>query len=115
MRRDLPELLRTWKQDRETLLERFDADGDGRIDPGEWEKARQAAVDELGRRRRKTLEVGPVDLFGEPPDGRPFLLSARSQKQLAGIYRWTSAASLAGFLLSGSAAVWRTSLRLAGT
>jgi len=114
MRRDLSELLRTWKRDRESLLERFDADGDGRIDAGEWEQARQAAVDELRRRRRKTLAAGPVDLFGKPPDGRPFLLSTRSQKQLSGIYRWTSAASLAGFLLAGAASVWLTGLRLAG-
>lgn len=36
-------LLRSWKQNQAVLIERFDADGDGRIDPEEWESARQAA------------------------------------------------------------------------
>jgi len=57
---DLRELLVQWKQDRRTLLQRFDADHDGEIDQQEWETARAAALEKFApngsaRRPRRTV------------------------------------------------------------
>ena len=47
VRRDLGELLSSWKKDRDTLLGRFDIDGDGEISDEEWELARREARREV--------------------------------------------------------------------
>jgi hypothetical protein len=83
-RRQVSELLREWKGDRQVMVARFDADGDGRIDPQEWEGARAEA------QRVVTGRAGmepAVNLVLEPPDGRPFLISPKPQEELATHYR----------------------------
>jgi Ca2+-binding EF-hand superfamily protein len=42
-RERLAALLAEWKYDQQQLLQNFDADGNGKIDPDEWQTVCQAA------------------------------------------------------------------------
>lgn len=90
------ELLAEWKRDRETLLARFDANGDGRIDMQEWEAARQAAIDSVRRQRADRPVLPDTHVLRRPGDGRAFLLSTWPQDKLARHKRVSSALMLAG-------------------
>lgn len=99
-------LLRQWKADQPALLARFDADGDGRIDAHEWESARGAALAEARERETEQLtrDEAPrlpsgraiTHFLRRPSDGRPLLLSKRSEEQLA---RAKALASFSGVAL----------------
>ena len=93
------ELLAEWKRDRETLLVRFDADGDGAIDLDEWEAARFRALETVRREAAEAPAPPDAHMLREPGDGRAFLLSTWPQDRLAR-YKRISAA----FLLAGAAA-----------
>jgi hypothetical protein len=68
--------LHEWKQDQQGLLERFDADHDGRLSAAEWENARQAAARECEAQKLQS-NIERVSVISEPSDGRPFLISPR--------------------------------------
>lgn len=93
-----------WKRDRETLVERFDANDDGQVDLEEWEAARKAAEREVAAEQlERALEPG-VHVMRAPPqtDNRPYLLSGLPQELLVKRFRTYSMALLAGFLCSGA-------------
>jgi hypothetical protein len=103
---DLIALLREWKADQAGLLARFDADGDGRIDPQEWETARRAALEQV-RRLHLERSVDPdVHVLCRPRDRRPFLLSALPQDELARRHRLKAVIGLALFVISGICGVF---------
>jgi hypothetical protein len=96
-------LLREWKQDREGLLRRFDANQDGDVDVQEWQQAVAAAGKEVdGQQREMHLDPG-IHLMSEPTDGRPFLLSNRDPDELAKRFKWWAWLHLTVFI---SASVW---------
>jgi hypothetical protein len=66
--------LHEWKQDQASLLQRFDADHDGRLSAAEWENARQAAARECEAQKLQS-HIERVSVVSEPADGRPFLIS----------------------------------------
>jgi len=74
-------LLHQWKMDQATLLARFDQNHDGKIDAGEWETARRAAVAES---RTDTLKSNIVrtSCIGEPTHGEPFIIAPMDSKHL---------------------------------
>lgn len=97
-------MLRSWKDDQEKLLSRFDADGDGQINIIEWEAARQAAEKEVARQSGSTGNKETVRMVGATGDrNRPFIISAISQEQLLSHYRLLMrigiAASVVGMLM----------------
>jgi hypothetical protein len=106
------ELLRTWKQDRADLLNRFDADGDGQIDGFEWETARREAESQAARNRTPASSGEPIGVLGAPRDrSHPFLISAIPQRELLARYRLLTRIGLAvaivaivgmGVLIAGS-------------
>ena len=98
-------LLSEWKRDQATLLERFDADGDGRIDLQEWEQAREAAkraVYEL-RAQQPAREVRHVLC---KPDGQLFLLAALPPGDLVRRYRRRAVLWFVGFVAAVYAFGW---------
>lgn len=96
---DVAALLRSWKRDRARLAARFDANRDGHIDLVEWEAARHAARAEV-RRQRRELDAAPrLSVLGAPRDGRPFLLGALPQPDLARRLRRRAAVALVAFAL----------------
>ncbi len=110
---EVRDLLRLWKQDRPRLLQRFDADGNGEIDPQEWETARRAARQEVAQAQLTRGTEPAVHLLHRPTQGgRPFLLSALGEDELRRHFRRYATLSLMGFFLLGTAAVWMITLRL---
>ena len=110
---EVRELLRTWKQNPQALLKRFDANGDGEIDVQEWEAVRKAAHAQV---RHEQVQRGVRDathVMTKPRHGnRPFLLSVIPQHELVRRYRRWALLSLAGFFLLGGTVVWALTLRL---
>jgi hypothetical protein len=74
--RDVSQRLGEWKQDAKALMERFDTNRDGTLDLQEWERARQAARDEVQKEHAELRSSGDVNLLRKPQDGRLFLLAA---------------------------------------
>lgn len=95
------ELLAEWKRDREALLARFDADGDGDIDMQEWENARAEALETVRRQRAEQAEPPDTHVLRKPADGRAFLLSTWPQDKLARYKRISAAFLLAGAAVGG--------------
>jgi len=75
------EKLRLWKQDQASLLARFDANHDGRIDPQEWEAARSAAAREA-QAQVLSADVARVSVIVQPTNGEPFVIAPLSAAQL---------------------------------
>ncbi len=112
IREEVRQLLNEWKQDQASLLERFDADGDGQINMQEWEQVRRAAEVEVQRQVRERQNGPETHILAKPVHGRrPYLLSTLPQDDLAARYRRYAIGSLVGFLLAGVAATWMLSVR----
>ncbi|BAZ93297.1 uncharacterized protein FOKN1_0895 [Thiohalobacter thiocyanaticus] len=93
-------LLRHWKQDQAELLARFDADGDGHIDAGEWERAREAAQQQTLRERAHKASEPAVNLLRRPASSaQAFILSAHPQDHLSRRYRRRALGGLVATLL----------------
>jgi hypothetical protein len=96
------EILRRWKLDQDNMLNRFDTDGDGRIDNDEWDNARQSAHRIAGEKYDAEKDTRIYHTLSKSPvKGYPFLLSTLPQFALAKRYKTASAFLLAGFLLFG--------------
>ncbi len=108
---DLRELLREWKADHASLLQRFDANGDGQVDLQEWETARRAALEQIRLRHVEQSLDPEVHVLCRPSDRRPFLLSSLPQATLTRRYRWRGLAALLLFLASGAAGVFALAAR----
>lgn len=91
-------LMREWKEDRETMLKRFDVNQDGEIDAREWEAARRVA---LKRVREAELEraIAPgLHVLSRPVDGKTFLISTTPQEEMTRRFRWKGRFLLLAFL-----------------
>jgi hypothetical protein len=104
--RAVAELLREWKQDQKTLLERFDRNHDGVLDGAEWDQARAAAHRQIVDGMAKQPAAPGISVLAKPTDGRAFLLSASSSQLLARRLRRNAITGLAAALSSGAALVW---------
>lgn len=117
-------VLRDWKKNPAQLVAKFDANGDGRVDMDEWEQARNAAhasVLETLRPAAQTADgavfsLGPgldpivahasiTHRLSPAPDGRPLLLSTKSETELASSQRKRSLGGLALFVICTLAVV----------
>lgn len=109
----ITELLRTWKADRATLIERFDVNRDGEIDASEWESARQAAADAATAQAFAPAGPSTMNLVNRPTEAdRPYILSTQSESELLRGYRGQLWLGIALFLLGGAAFVWMIGIRL---
>jgi hypothetical protein len=90
-------ILRDWKQRPGELLQRFDQDGNGRIDVTEWESAREAAREEARREARAAMTEAPVHMLQKPRDKRLYLVSNLEEFDLLKRYRWQKRLGFAAF------------------
>lgn len=114
LREQVTDRLREWKANTETLHQRFDLDGNGRIDEREWMLARSAARREVEAERREEQKryTEGINILGKPDDARrPFLISAYEQTEIIRRYRLYSALMAAGFFGLGCTALWIFNLR----
>jgi hypothetical protein len=107
---DVATLLAEWKRDKTALLARFDANRDGEISLDEWERARQAASDEVDRAHLDIRLKDGIHLMRQPAHGRPFLIANREVTALVRHFRLWSWAHLVLIMaaLLGLAFVERT-------
>lgn len=90
------QLLNEWKNDRETLLARFDRNRDGDIDLHEWETARTMATREAESLIMRQPEQPPLNVISSPPlSDNPFLIASKDPRALAHRYRRNAMLSLA--------------------
>lgn len=101
--RDVGDRLAEWKRDPARLLRRFDTNGDGRIDLAEWEVARRAAIDEVRAEHVERSIQPDLHVLRESRDGRPFILSTKTERQLTRGMRWSGIAGIVVATLIGAA------------
>ena len=97
-RHDTGELLAEWKLNRPRLLERFDLNKDGDIDDQEWRLARAQAKREVAKQHREIRAEPGFHLLHAPTDGRPFLISNRSQEKLLRRFKFWGMFHVAAFV-----------------
>jgi hypothetical protein len=74
-------LLREWKRNQQSLLERFDRNHDGRLDGAEWQMARQAAEAEV-RRQSLGAPITRTSVIEQPTNGEPFLIASMDSEHM---------------------------------
>jgi hypothetical protein len=94
-RRDVGDLLGEWKETPADLHARFDLDGNGEIDPQEWQLARLAAEREVSRRHQEQRLQPQHYHLSRPTDGRPYLLGNLDPDRLGRRLGWLAALHLA--------------------
>lgn len=104
--RDVSDLLAQWKRDQRALLQRFDSNGDGKIDLQEWEQARRAAIAEVRAQQVERSVQPDLHVLSKPKDRRPFILSTKTEHQLTRGLRWGGAAAVAIAVAIGAAVVF---------
>jgi hypothetical protein len=109
------EMLREWKQDTAALLANFDKNKDGKIDPEEWDKARQTAAAMATREHEEQLKTQTLHTLSKTKSSRrPYLLSSTPQFALVRKYRLWAGASLIAFFAGGAMATAMLTARLMG-
>jgi hypothetical protein len=87
LRQDVSDLLTTWKENKEQLLQRFDLDGDGEISEQEWMLARQQARRDVKKEHQQIRLQSGTHIVHKPRDGRLFLISDLDPSKLARRYQ----------------------------
>jgi hypothetical protein len=103
---DLGALLAEWKKNRPELKRRFDLDGNGEIEPKEWELAVRAARREIGRRHQEIRSQPGINVMRAPGEGRLFLLSNFEPGRLERRFGWWTRAQLLIAIAAGATALW---------
>lgn len=92
-------ILAEWKKNPAELVERFDSDGDGRVDMDEWDRARKAAEALVEDHVAKAAMKPDVDVLMKSEEDHPFILSTKSQDELTKVYRWKAIGGLILFVV----------------
>ena len=101
---DVREMLKDWKQDQPTLLQRFDLNKDGKIDEIEWRLARAQARRETMKNRQEQVihSADGLSVLGPTRDNsRPYILSAFTQAELTKRYKLVGSAVRGSVFLFG--------------
>lgn len=102
VKKDTGSLISDWKINPTKMLFRFDLDRNGEIDQDEWEKAREAAREEVTMQHINQAHTGDFEIVA-PTNGQLYLLSGMSPELLRRSYRcWvvTHLAILIGLLIT---------------
>ncbi len=84
---EVSKLLSRWKKDRRWVVDEFDRNGDGKIDCGEWEVARERA-EEISLRLHSERTADAADhVIGRPSNGMPFIIADRDPCVLGTFFR----------------------------
>lgn len=105
-REDVAAKLAEWKQDKGSLLARFDVDGDGEVDMREWALARNAASREVRANHEALRTRAPTHVLRKPADGGPFLVSAHAPDTLARDHRMWAMAHFAFAAAALAVTLW---------
>jgi len=106
MKEAVRQVVNEWKADYQSLLVKFDVNGDGEIDLQEWQQVRAAAKLDAEKLKQEHQDAPTINMLAKPPGHYPFLLGTKSQEELAKRYRWYSFGCVAVFLAAGTVSVW---------
>ncbi len=104
--------LSIWQADKPALLRRFDRNGNGVLDPGEWEMMHREATRIAKQKQVKELATPVVHRMMTPDNGYHFLISSQPPHKLASHYRFWRSFGLVLFLGMGALGLWLAGLRL---
>lgn len=90
-------IISDWKQDYQSLLTKFDKNGDGTLDEKEWKLVRLAAQLEAEDIRKAMLAEPDLHTL-EKQGSYPLIVAADDQKGLARRFFWYALAGFLGFL-----------------
>lgn len=82
LHRQMGSFLTTWKADSSKLLQRFDANSDGKIDLLEWEKARHQARQQVELQHQMHGHMTDTFTLAKHAAGKLFLISVLSPQNL---------------------------------
>ena len=99
-------LLAVWKQDQESLAQRYDRDRDGSISLEEWETARTEARRTVERQRAERPASDALHVLGPPDEGQLYLLASFKAADVARRYRRRAYVAFAGFFAAVYALGW---------
>ncbi len=105
--------LRRWKRHPD-VMKQFDRDGDGQVDPQEWQAARRMAEQQAATESAELAAAGPVHTLVKPGDRRPLLIANLDQFDLVKRYRLQGWAGVGLFFVAGAITVFMVSTRLLG-
>lgn len=109
---EVRQVLAGWKRDRIALLRRFDRDHDGDVNLDEWDRAQQAAEQEVARGGDEPAEGPPVNVLSKPDDGRAYCLFASEPSTMAKRHRGAALLGGATFLGLAILLTWAAYTRL---
>lgn len=113
---DVRDLLREWKRNSQSMLDRYDKNRDGEIDLEEWETMREAALKEVMARHVELQADPPVNMMSKTCDSRrPYILSALPQDGLVRRFHYYSLALIILFFAAGTFAAWMIGVRMSST
>lgn len=105
-------LLRSWKNNPEELLRRFDENKDSQLDPAEWQKAVWLAKKLLAESAPLDVENQIDNMIKNPTDSRkPFLISTQEESLLVRNFQYKSWVALFLFFALGTLTVWAFNIR----
>lgn len=99
-------LLAEWKQDQPALIERFDADRDGRVSVAEWERARGEAKRAVADRQAQRPLTPALHVVNHPDSGQLFLIAAFPEENVAKRFKRRAMLAFAGFVMATFALGW---------
>lgn len=83
------EIVLEWKRDYDSMVARFDRNGDGEIDLKEWKNVGIAARKAAEKQVRDNYDHTPINVMTYSPVRRqPYLISTHDPKDLSRKYRW---------------------------
>ena len=112
IKESVSKLLKLWKTQQQTLLKNFDQNQDGDIDLQEWQRAREAASEQVLQGRLDNA-VEPVThlLQKTDVDYQPFIISRKPQKSLSRRFRLFAGLSLIVFIIAAPFFIWMLMIR----
>lgn len=84
----ISDIIREWKQDYASMLQRFDRNGDGTLDEKEWKLVRLAASLEAENLEAHLAEQADVHVMEKPSSKLPYLISTSDQKEFTQKLKW---------------------------
>lgn len=104
--------LSIWQADKPMLLRRFDHNGNGVLDPDEWETMHREAMRIAKQKQVNELATPTVHRVMAPDNGYHFLISSKPPQKLASHYRFWRTFGLGLFIGMGVLGLWLGGLRL---
>ncbi len=108
-------ILKVWKNDQATLLEKFDTDRNGEIDLQEWDIARNTAEQQAYQQRLARADKAAVNIMTKTDDfRRPYIISTKPQSNMVRGFKLKAFACTVGFVLFSPFSIWMLIVRLSG-